>query len=390
MRNARLLVVPGPLAIGLACLAGHTAGAQCNPFNVPLMNATASWSQDCGATFTPGRTIDGQPSTSWATVRCTPPGDRSLTESAVYETQQDLVASSTPIEITFKIFSGGYSPDQGGGNLTLGQFRLSYTTDERTQFADGRATGGLMGENWVTMIPDEVSGRWADTVGNPLPPNRLQDPDLRIVGDGIVLVEGPNPEYAVYTVKYTVRDVTIRGFRLDVVDSNDSDQSDADGLPTGGPGRHANGNLFIREMAMGQVRVPTITAEPQDGRICSGGTLTLSVGIDGQGPFSYQWRRGGQAISGATGSTYVLDSGDDAGSYDVVVSSPCGNRTSRTAVITATCAADFNCDGFVDFFDYDGFVEAYQAGTLTADCEEDGFIDFFDYDCFVAAYEVGC
>jgi hypothetical protein len=247
-----------------------------------------------------------------------------------------------------------------------------------------------MGENWVTMIPDEVSGRWADTVGNPLPPNRLQDPDLRIVGDGIVLVEGPNPEYAVYTVKYTVRDVTIRGFRLDVVDSNDSDQSDADGLPTGGPGRHANGNLFIREMAMGQVRVPTITAEPQDGRICSGGTLTLSVGVDGQGPFSYQWRRGGQAISGATGSTYVLDSGDDAGSYDVVVSSPCGNRTSRTAVITATCAADFNCDGFVDFFDYDGFVEAYQAGTLTADCEEDGFIDFFDYDCFVAAYEVGC
>ncbi|XVJ59798.1 MAG: hypothetical protein HEQ23_10510 [Tepidisphaera sp.] len=54
------------------------------------------------------------------------------------------------------------------------------------------------------------------------------------------------------------------------------------------------------------------------------------------------------------------------------------------------CAADFNQDGFVDFFDYDGFVGAFESGTPDADFNADGFIDFFDYDAFVGAFETGC
>jgi hypothetical protein len=57
------------------------------------------------------------------------------------------------------------------------------------------------------------------------------------------------------------------------------------------------------------------------------------------------------------------------------------------------CAADFNCDGFLDFFDYDQFVECYETevcGGGTADFNADGFVDFFDYDDFVAAFESGC
>jgi hypothetical protein len=54
------------------------------------------------------------------------------------------------------------------------------------------------------------------------------------------------------------------------------------------------------------------------------------------------------------------------------------------------CPPDFNQDGFVDFFDYDGFVGAFEAGTPDADFNADGFIDFFDYDAFVGAFETGC
>jgi hypothetical protein len=58
------------------------------------------------------------------------------------------------------------------------------------------------------------------------------------------------------------------------------------------------------------------------------------------------------------------------------------------------CAADFNQDGFVDFFDYDDFVACYEGTTCpagtTADVNHDGFVDFFDYDDFVAIFEAGC
>lgn len=57
------------------------------------------------------------------------------------------------------------------------------------------------------------------------------------------------------------------------------------------------------------------------------------------------------------------------------------------------CRADFNLDGFLDFFDYDSFVECYETevcGGNTADYNGDGFVDFFDYDDFVLAFETGC
>jgi hypothetical protein len=69
-------------------------------------------------------------------------------------------------------------------------------------------------------------------------------------------------------------------------------------------------------------------------------------------------------------------------------------RYTLTLRSSPSCPADFNADGFVDFFDYDGFVACFEAlgcppGT-TADVNADGFVDFFDYDAFVTSFEVGC
>ena len=63
--------------------------------------------------------------------------------------------------------------------------------------------------------------------------------------------------------------------------------------------------------------------------------------------------------------------------------------------VGTSCPADFNCDGFLDFFDYDDFVTAYEGGPTPpcrdgADVNGDGFVDFFDYDDFVAGFEAGC
>jgi predicted outer membrane repeat protein len=59
-----------------------------------------------------------------------------------------------------------------------------------------------------------------------------------------------------------------------------------------------------------------------------------------------------------------------------------------------SCPADFNEDGFLDFFDYDDYVTCFETGVCppgkTADFNGDGFGDFFDYDAFVLAFETGC
>jgi len=58
------------------------------------------------------------------------------------------------------------------------------------------------------------------------------------------------------------------------------------------------------------------------------------------------------------------------------------------------CPADFNGDGFVDFFDFDDFVLCFEGTSCptgtTADFNHDGFTDFFDFDDFVVAFETGC
>ncbi|MEK6702524.1 MAG: YCF48-related protein [Planctomycetota bacterium] len=63
-------------------------------------------------------------------------------------------------------------------------------------------------------------------------------------------------------------------------------------------------------------------------------------------------------------------------------------------VLPLPCAADFDADGTLDFFDYDAFVNCFEGLVCppgkTADFDADGTVDFFDYDDFVAAFEAGC
>ncbi len=58
------------------------------------------------------------------------------------------------------------------------------------------------------------------------------------------------------------------------------------------------------------------------------------------------------------------------------------------------CPADFNGDGFVDFFDFDDYVTCFESEVCppcrSADTNGDGFVDFFDFDDYVTAFETGC
>ena len=80
----------------------------------------------------------------------------------------------------------------------------------------------------------------------------------------------------------------------------------------------------------------SITGQPGGQTVCPGGPATFSVVATGGG-LTYQWRKGGVNIIGATSSSYTIASvvAGDAGSYDVVVSGTCGSPvTSAAASLT--------------------------------------------------------
>ena len=78
---------------------------------------------------------------------------------------------------------------------------------------------------------------------------------------------------------------------------------------------------------------PVITQPPQGLGVVAGGTATFTVGVTGQGPFTYQWRFNGINLSTATAATLTLTSVQDvnAGTYSVVVGNSFGSVVSAGA-----------------------------------------------------------
>jgi uncharacterized membrane protein len=75
-----------------------------------------------------------------------------------------------------------------------------------------------------------------------------------------------------------------------------------------------------------------------------------------------------------------------------VISGSIARDSSQVATFrwTTLGSADVNRDGFVDFFDFDDFVLAFESGDPAADFNRDSLTDFFDFDDFIFAFENGC
>lgn len=86
---------------------------------------------------------------------------------------------------------------------------------------------------------------------------------------------------------------------------------------------------------------PTLVAQPSPQTLTAGASTNFAITAAGAAPLSYQWRRNGAALPGATQSTLALarTSAADAGTYDVVVTNPAGSVTSLAAPLTVGPAA---------------------------------------------------
>ena len=83
----------------------------------------------------------------------------------------------------------------------------------------------------------------------------------------------------------------------------------------------------------------TITSQPASQTVTAGQTATFSVSASGAFSMTYQWRRNGVNISGATGSSYttpVTTTADNGAQFSVVITSLAGSVTSGSATLTVT------------------------------------------------------
>jgi hypothetical protein len=80
---------------------------------------------------------------------------------------------------------------------------------------------------------------------------------------------------------------------------------------------------------------PVITIQPISQTVLIGASASFSVAAQGTEPLSYQWRRNGLTVSGATASILVIGSAQtgNAGTYTVRVSNSAGSALSDPAVL---------------------------------------------------------
>jgi hypothetical protein len=85
-----------------------------------------------------------------------------------------------------------------------------------------------------------------------------------------------------------------------------------------------------------------ITAQPLSQSVVAGQAATFSVVAAGTGTVTYQWKKSGTAISGATAASYTTPAttnSDNGAQFTVVVTDASGNLTSNSATLTVTAAA---------------------------------------------------
>lgn len=100
---------------------------------------------------------------------------------------------------------------------------------------------------------------------------------------------------------------------------------------------NAAGAVISNDALLTVSSAPVITVQPQPQTVCSGNAALYTVTATGTAPLSFQWRRNGVNIPGATNSSFTTPAtvpGDNGALFSVVVSNIVGNTPSNDALLT--------------------------------------------------------
>ena len=103
-----------------------------------------------------------------------------------------------------------------------------------------------------------------------------------------------------------------------------------------------DGNIYyaqggtIYKVIYTNVSAPAITNQPVSATVTAGQSASFSVNASGATPMTFQWKKSGVNIAGATSSTYTIPAvtAANAGSYTVTATNSFGSVTSTAATLT--------------------------------------------------------
>ena len=125
---------------------------------------------------------------------------------------------------------------------------------------------------------------------------------------------------------------------------------------------------------------PQIVSHPVSQAVPQGSSATFAVTAGGSQPLRYQWRKGTEAIIGATNSSYVIANVQSAntGSYSAVITNAYGSATSASALLVISASPGTtlsqgnlsitlsNASAGISSFRFQG-SEIYRIGTYISD-----------------------
>ena len=110
--------------------------------------------------------------------------------------------------------------------------------------------------------------------------------------------------------------------------------------------RNPGGEVLSAPASLTVKSLPVVVTQPQGEVLRAGARLELSVNVTSTETVTYQWRRNGAKISGATHDTFVVPVArtSDAATYDVVVTNSAGSVTSAGALLRVNASVAQGAD----------------------------------------------
>ncbi len=268
---------------------------------------------------------DGSTATSQAPVITSQPADVSVYEGSA-ATFDVGATGSAPLSYQWK---------KNGAEI-MGAIAASYTTP-MTALSDSASAYSVI----VTNAAGSVTSNSAVLTVTPDPSIRTQPVSVSVTAGNTatfsVAVSGTSP----FTYQWkkngtSINAATSASYTTPVAALSDSGSTFSVTV------RNAVGSVTSNAatLTVGAAPVaPTITSQPVNTTVSVASTATFSVGASGTAPLSYQWKKNGSNIVGATSTSYTTPStalADNGGVFAVIVTNAAGSATSNNATLTVS------------------------------------------------------
>jgi hypothetical protein len=136
----------------------------------------------------------------------------------------------------------------------------------------------------------------------------------------------------------------------------------------------------------------------------AGGPSTITVTVNGTGPFTYRWQENflnitdGGVYSGTSTATLTITNPSinmNGKTYRCIITNCSGSRyavTNNAMLSVTTNPADINMDGITDVSDFNQFIQSFNSGCsgCREDINKDSFVNTDDFLLLVSQFNQSC